>query len=85
MQFSDLHLNPSILKVLSEERYHKATLVQQKVIPLVLDKKDVIVGSQTGSGKTAAFALPIIHHLAEEQKFGTRTKENKSFNYKPYP
>ena len=68
MQFSDLHLNPSILKALNEERYHKATLVQQKVIPLVLDKKDVIVGSQTGSGKTAAFALPIIHNLAQEQK-----------------
>ena len=66
MQFSDLHLNPSILKALSEEKHHTATLVQQKVIPLALDKKDVIVGSQTGSGKTAAFALPIIHNLAQE-------------------
>ena len=68
MQFSDLQLNQSILKALSEERYHKATLVQQKVIPLVLDKKDVIVGSQTGSGKTAAFALPILHNLEQEPR-----------------
>ena len=63
MQFSDLPLNQSILKLLSEKRYHKATLVQQKVIPLALSKKDVIVASQTGSGKTAAFALPIINSL----------------------
>ncbi|MBE7686991.1 DEAD/DEAH box helicase [Tenacibaculum finnmarkense] len=66
MKFTDLHLNTDILKALSEQKYHTATLVQQKVIPLVLDKKDVIVGSQTGSGKTAAFALPIIHNLAQE-------------------
>ncbi len=67
MQFSDLHLNTSILKALTEKKHHAATLVQQEVIPLVLDKKDVIVTAQTGTGKTAAFALPIIQNLLKEQ------------------
>jgi ATP-dependent RNA helicase RhlE len=83
MQFSDLQLNQSILKALSEERYHKATLVQQKVIPLVLDKKDVIVGSQTGSGKTAAFALPILHNLEQEPQAEQGVKKIKALIISP--
>lgn len=83
MQFSELHLNKSILKVLSEEKYHQATLVQQRVIPLVLDKKDVIVGSQTGSGKTAAFALPIIHNLEKEQDTENKDKKIKALIISP--
>ena len=83
MQFSDLHLNKSILKVLEEERYHKPTLVQEKVIPLVLDKKDVIVAAQTGTGKTAAFALPIIHHLAKEQDAEKGAKKIKALIVSP--
>ncbi|ARV05392.1 RNA helicase [Polaribacter sp. SA4-10] len=75
MQFSDLHLNKSILKAVKEERFHIPTLVQQKAIPLVLAKKNVIVAAQTGTGKTAAFALPIIHLLSE--KPATENKEKK--------
>lgn len=67
MQFSDLPLNKSILKALTEQKYHTATLVQQEAIPVILNKKDVIVSAQTGTGKTAAFALPIIHNLFKEQ------------------
>ena len=67
MQFSDLPLNKSILKAVAEERFHSPTLVQEKAIPLVLEKKNVIVSAQTGTGKTAAFALPIIQLLFEEQ------------------
>ena len=77
MKFTDLHLNINILKALSQEKYHTATLVQQKVIPLVLDKKDVILGSQTGTGKTAAFALPIIHNLAEELALNSQRGSKK--------
>ncbi|MDO6744269.1 DEAD/DEAH box helicase [Tenacibaculum soleae] len=83
MQFSDLHLNKAILKALNEERYHKATLVQQKVIPLALNKKDVIVGSQTGSGKTAAFALPIINELSKEQDSEKGEKKIKALIISP--
>ncbi|MDO6812659.1 DEAD/DEAH box helicase [Tenacibaculum soleae] len=83
MQFSDLHLNKAILKALNEERYHKATLVQQKVIPLALSGKDVIVGSQTGSGKTAAFALPIINELSKEQDSEKGEKKIKALIISP--
>ena len=83
MQFSDLHFNKSILKVLSEERYHTPTLVQEKVIPLILNKKDVIVASQTGSGKTAAFALPIINGLIKEQDSDKGQKKIKALIISP--
>jgi ATP-dependent RNA helicase RhlE len=67
MQFSDLPLNKSILKAVAEARFHKPTLVQEKTIPEVLAKKNVIVAAQTGTGKTAAFALPIINLLFDKQ------------------
>ncbi|MGG6229433.1 DEAD/DEAH box helicase [Tenacibaculum sp. SDUM215027] len=83
MQFSDLHLSKSILKALTEERHHKPTLVQQEVIPLVLAKKDVIVAAQTGTGKTAAFALPIIHELSKEADVEKRAKKIKALIISP--
>ena len=67
MQFTELPLHKSILKSLSEARFQRPTLVQQKTIPLVLAKKNVIVAAQTGTGKTAAFALPIINLLFDKQ------------------
>ena len=57
MKFAEFSLHESILKAIAEERFHTATLVQQKVIPFVLAKKNVVVSAQTGTGKTAAFAL----------------------------
>ncbi|MHB0754107.1 DEAD/DEAH box helicase [Polaribacter sp. M15] len=67
MQFSDLLLHKTILKALTETRFHRPTLVQEKTIPLVLAGKNVIVAAQTGTGKTAAFALPIINLLLDKQ------------------
>ena len=49
MKFSDFPFNKSILKAVTEERFQTATLVQQKAIPLVLDKKNLIVSDQTGT------------------------------------
>ena len=63
MSFKDLHLNKPILKAIEEAGYIDPTLVQEKTIPLVLEKKDVITSAQTGTGKTAAFALPILQLL----------------------
>lgn len=57
--FNDLKLSNDILKAISLLNFHKATEVQKKVVPVVLEGKDIIVKSQTGSGKTAAFAIPI--------------------------
>ncbi|WP_299045822.1 DEAD/DEAH box helicase [uncultured Polaribacter sp.] len=67
MQFSDLPLNKPILKAVAEARFQRPTLVQEKTIPEVLAKKNVIVAAQTGTGKTAAFALPIIQLLFDKQ------------------
>ena len=57
MQFTELHLNASLLKAIAEERFQTPTRVQEKAIPPILAKKNVIVSAQTGTGKTAAFAL----------------------------
>ncbi len=65
MSFKDLHLNPKILKAIAELNYNKPTPIQQKTIPFVLEGFDVIGTAQTGTGKTAAFALPILDRLSQ--------------------
>jgi len=59
-EFNDLNLHPKLEQTVTALGYKEPTDVQTKVIPLMLDGKDVIAQSQTGSGKTAAFALPIL-------------------------
>ncbi len=63
MRFSDFHLHPSILDGISAMAYEKPTPIQEKVIPVILDHKDLMASAQTGTGKTAAFLLPVFHHL----------------------
>lgn len=65
MSFSSLGLHASILNSVIELGYDEPTPVQAKSIPQILDGKDVMVGAQTGTGKTAAFALPILHRLID--------------------
>ena len=83
MQFSDFPFNKSILKAVAEERYHTPTLVQEKAIPLVLEKKNVIVSAQTGTGKTAAFALPIIQLLFDKPVEENEVRKIKSLVVTP--
>ncbi len=66
--FKDLIKNDDIVKSLEEMGYVSPTLVQEKVLPVVLAGKDVIVNSKTGSGKTAAFGIPIISSLSSTNK-----------------
>ncbi|MEQ5808702.1 DEAD/DEAH box helicase [Alteromonas sp. NFXS44] len=66
MGFSDLGLNSQLLAVLDKLGYHTSTPVQQAAIPHVLAGRDVMAGAQTGTGKTAAFALPLIQRLLEQ-------------------
>lgn len=61
--FDNYKLSNEILKAISMLNYHSPTKVQEMVIPAVFEQKDVIVKSQTGSGKTAAFAIPICELL----------------------
>jgi len=63
MQFNELHLNSSLLEVLTAKGYNAPTPIQQQAIPPVMAGNDVLGLAQTGTGKTAAFALPILHRL----------------------
>jgi len=68
MKFEDLKLIPPILKALRDENYTEPTSIQAKSIPLILNREDVMGSAQTGTGKTAAFAVPIIQHLTNEEQ-----------------
>ncbi|MFC2185821.1 DEAD/DEAH box helicase [Fulvivirgaceae bacterium LMO-SS25] len=63
MQFQELNLSQPILNALIEEGYTNPTPIQEKAIPIVLSGKDLMGVAQTGTGKTAAFAIPIIELL----------------------
>lgn len=63
MQFNELKLIDPILKALEEEGYTNPTPIQEQAIPIILNKKDILGCAQTGTGKTAAFAIPIIQLL----------------------
>ncbi|CAM3856086.1 DEAD/DEAH box helicase [Arcobacter cloacae] len=77
MPFSNLGLNQRINKALKENAYKNPTSIQEKVIPLILEKKDIMAKAQTGSGKTASFVLPILElffNKHEETKEKTKAK-----------
>ncbi len=63
MHFSEFDLNAPLLRAVKSEGYLQATPVQEQAIPLVLQGRDLLACAQTGTGKTAAFALPILHNL----------------------
>ena len=66
IEFSELNFVESILRALSDKGYQTPTDIQERAIPHVLAGKDLLGIAQTGTGKTAAFALPILQHLSEE-------------------
>ncbi|WP_153108937.1 DEAD/DEAH box helicase [Propionivibrio limicola] len=68
MTFAELGLHDTLLKTLIESGYTEPTDVQAQAIPAALEKRDLMVSSQTGSGKTAAFMLPALHHLATQER-----------------
>jgi ATP-dependent RNA helicase RhlE len=72
MQFKDLGIIDPILKALDDEGYTSPTPIQEQSIPILLRGKDLLGCAQTGTGKTAAFAIPIIQHL---YKFNNKTHD----------
>ncbi len=68
MTFADLGLAPVLLRALNEEGYTSPTPIQAQSIPLLLEGRDVLGMAQTGTGKTAAFALPLLHRLAADPR-----------------
>lgn len=78
--FTELGLIPQLLARLTELEYQQPTPIQAKAIPSVLAGRDLIGGANTGSGKTATFALPILHHLSKEKeadKLANKSTSNK--------
>ncbi|MHC9084559.1 DEAD/DEAH box helicase [Luteimonas sp. RIT-PG2_3] len=65
MSFESLGLSPALLRALSESNYTTPTPIQAEAIPLVLAGHDLLGGAQTGTGKTAAFGLPLLQHLSK--------------------
>ena len=74
MTFDELNLAPAILKAVHETGYETPTPIQAQAIPAVLEGHDLLAGAQTGTGKTAAFTLPLLHRLSQgtapKSKFG---------------
>jgi len=74
MNFEDLKLAPAIVKAVREQGYETPTAIQAQAIPVVLEGHDLLGGAQTGTGKTAAFVLPMLHKLSmarsAQNKFG---------------
>ncbi len=67
MLFEDLNIIEPILRAVKDEGYTEPTLIQEKAIPVILDRNDVLGSAQTGTGKTAAFAIPILQHLYNDR------------------
>src|SRR3954449_826227 len=61
--FTTFDLEPALMRAIAELGFEEATPVQEQVIPLMLEGQDVIAQAQTGTGKTAAFGLPILQRL----------------------
>ncbi len=72
LRFPDLGLAEPILQALSDKNYVTPTPIQRQAIPLLLEGEDVLGIAQTGTGKTAAFALPILHQLSTDQSGPSR-------------
>ena len=63
MKFSELNLNDNVLEALDAMRFDECTPIQEKSIPVILEGRDLIAVAQTGTGKTAAYLLPILNKL----------------------
>ena len=75
MQFKELNIMPAILQALENENYVEPTPIQAEAIPVILSGRDVLGCAQTGTGKTAAFAIPTLQLLSEE-KVSPTTRRN---------
>jgi len=83
MLFENLNLIEPILRALKTEGYTKPTPIQEQAIPVIFENRDILGCAQTGTGKTAAFAIPIIQMIHEEQKNKSERKLIRSLILTP--
>ncbi len=72
MSFSSLGLSAELLRAVSDKGYSEPTPIQLQAIPVILDGRDILAGAQTGTGKTAGFALPLLQRLSAQPSAGGR-------------
>lgn len=65
MSFTTLGLSEPLLRAIAEQGYSEPTPIQKQAIPVILSKRDILAGAQTGTGKTAGFTLPLLQQLSE--------------------
>jgi len=73
MVFDDLNLNPELLESIDYMGFRETTPIQEKAIPVIMSGKDLIACAQTGTGKTAAYLLPIMNHIFDKRTGHTHT------------
>ena len=83
MRFKDLKIIEPILKALKNNNYTEPTSIQEKAIPLILKRNDVLGSAQTGTGKTAAFAVPILQHLFLDRQLNNSPRKINSLIITP--
>ena len=83
MTFKELNIIEPVLKALTEKGYSIPTPIQEKAIPIVLNKRDILGCAQTGTGKTAAFSIPIIQHLSSRNQQSEKRRAIKALILTP--
>jgi len=83
MQFKELNIHPLILKALRNENYEVPTPIQEQAIPVILEGRDLLGCAQTGTGKTAAFAIPTLQLLGEEKETNNAVRSPRSLVLTP--
>ncbi len=77
MTFKELNIIQPILKAIEEKGYNRPTPIQQQAIPVALSRKDILGCAQTGTGKTASFAIPIIQLFTGRSDYNETQGESK--------
>ncbi len=83
MSFNNLQLIEPVLKALSYEGYTTPTPIQEQSIPVILQKRDLLGCAQTGTGKTAAFAIPLLQMMHEQQQSAQKQHRIKTLILTP--
>src|SRR5690554_801075 len=83
MKFHEFDLNNNVTEAINDLGYSEATPIQEKAIPFLLQEKDLVGCAQTGTGKTAAFAIPIINYIHRVVGSGKKRKQIRTVILSP--